>query len=60
MTYLIDTPPCVLGLGWNITGPLLTAFKNGTIKGFGMRDAIGSNLFYMVMDRNITIEVTTP
>ena len=45
---------------WNITGSLLTAFKNGTIKGFGMRDAIGSNLYYMVMDRGITIEVTTP
>ena len=45
---------------WNITGSLLTAFKNGTIKGFGMRDAIGSNLYYMPMDRGITIEVTTP
>ena len=45
---------------WDITGSLLTLLKNGTIKGFGMRDAIGSNLYYMPMDKTITIEVTTP
>jgi len=43
------------------SGAALTAFKNGTLKGFGMRDRLSSDLdtYYYPMDSTITLEVTT-
>ena len=46
---------------FTLSGSLLTAFKNGTLKGFGMRDRLSDDLdtHYYPMDSTITLEVTT-
>ena len=46
---------------FTLSGSVLTAFKDGTIKGFGVRDRLSSDLDtrYYPMDSTITLEVTT-
>jgi len=46
---------------FTLSGAALTALKNGTLKGFGMRDRLSSDLdtYYYPMDSKITLEVTT-